>query len=200
MEFFFKTGVVEWEVAYNNGYKEGIYKQYYPDGKLKVEGYHKLNEKEGKEIHYDESGNQINEIKYKKGKLLKSKSDSSMLVDVPNAMIENVPVHPDCEKFRGNKAHSNCMYKAVSEFVNQKFNTSLIKKYGITSGKRIKINVFFKINKQGKVVDVNAKSPLPALTEEAIRVINLLPLMKPGQKRGKLVVFPYSLPIIVGVQ
>ncbi|HEY5688352.1 MAG TPA: hypothetical protein VIS27_08620, partial [Yeosuana sp.] len=185
---------------YYNGYKEGIYKQYYPDGKLKVEGNHKLNEKEGNEIHYDESGNQINEIKYKKGKLLKSKSDSSMLVDVPNGMIENVPVHPDCEKFLGNKARKKCMYKAVSEFVSQKFNTSLMKKYGITSGKKIKINVFFKINKQGKVVDVNAKSPLPALTEEAIRVINLLPLMKPGQQRGKFVVVPYSLPIVFVVQ
>jgi len=52
----------------------------------------------------------------------------------------------------------------------------------------------------GNVIGVRARAPHPRLEKEAVRVINLLPKMKPGRQRGKAVIVPYSLPIIFQVQ
>ena len=69
---------------------------------------------------------------------------------------------------------------------------------GLTGRQRIA--VIFKIDKRGNVTGVRSRGPHPSLEEEAIRVISLLPKMKPGLQNGKPVVVPYSLPIIFEVQ
>ena len=65
---------------------------------------------------------------------------------------------------------------------------------------RQRISVIFKIDRTGSVIGVRARAPHPRLEKEAVRVINLLPKMKPGRQRGKAVIVPYSLPIIFQVQ
>ena len=50
------------------------------------------------------------------------------------------------------------------------------------------------------VVGVRSRAPHPRLEQEAARVINMLPKMKPGRQRGKAVIVPYSLPITFQVQ
>ncbi|HEX9827501.1 MAG TPA: energy transducer TonB, partial [Flavobacteriaceae bacterium] len=62
-----------------------------------------------------------------------------------------------------------------------------------------RINVIFKINEEGHIVDVKARAPVPELENEAIRVINSLPKFEPGIHKGKKVTVPYSLPIIFKV-
>ena len=59
----------------------------------------------------------------------------------------------------------------------------------------MRINVIFKINAQGLVVDVKARAPHPALAAEAERVIKRLPKFEPGILNGEPVTVPYSLPI-----
>ncbi|MBJ6368014.1 energy transducer TonB [Snuella sedimenti] len=118
-------------------------------------------------------------------------------IEVPFAVIENVPVFPGCEK-GDNNAKKACMSKKIQDFVNKKFNTDLAGDLGLSGRQRI--NVIFKIDKTGKVVGVRARAPHPGLEKEAARVINLLPQMKPGKQRGKPVTVPYSLPIIFQVQ
>ncbi|GAA3556741.1 energy transducer TonB [Snuella lapsa] len=118
-------------------------------------------------------------------------------IEVPFAVIENVPVFPGCEK-GDNNAKKACMSKKIQDFVNKKFNTDLAGDLGLSGRQRI--NVIFKIDKSGKVVGVRARAPHPGLEKEAARVINLLPQMKPGKQRGKPVTVPYSLPIIFQVQ
>jgi antitoxin component YwqK of YwqJK toxin-antitoxin module len=196
---FSKSGNVEWEVAYTSGYKHGVYKQYYPNGKIKLEGNHKLSKKDGKEIHYDEAGNQMDELKYKKGKLIKSKNRISEEVKVPDGMIEHVPIYPECEKVFGNKARKKCMSIKITEFISKNYDTDIAKKYGIPSNQKIKIYVIFKIDKKGNVVGVKARSPHPKFTEEAVRVVKMLPKLKSGVQRGKPVVVPFSLPIVFNI-
>lgn len=118
-------------------------------------------------------------------------------IEVPFAVIENVPVFPGCEK-GNNAAKKACMSKKISQFVNKKFNTDLASDLGLSGRQRI--NVIFKIDKTGSIVGVRARAPHPGLEKEAARVINLLPKMKPGKQRGKAVTVPYSLPIIFQVQ
>ena len=119
-------------------------------------------------------------------------------IEVPFSVIENVPVFPGCEKKKGNAAKKQCMSDKISKFVNRKFNTDLASDLGLEGRQRI--NVIFKIDKNGNITNVRARAPHPGLEKEAKRVINLLPKMKPGKQRGKAVTVPYSLPILFQVQ
>lgn len=118
-------------------------------------------------------------------------------IEVPFAVIENVPVYPGCEK-GNNDAKKKCMSDKISAFVNKKFNTELASELGLTGRQRI--NVIFKIDRNGDITGIRARAPHPGLEKEAARVIGLLPKMKPGKQRGKPVTVPYSLPIIFQVQ
>jgi protein TonB len=118
-------------------------------------------------------------------------------VEVPISVIENVPEYPGCEK-GSNADKRKCMSDKIAKFVQRKFNTDLAGDLGL-SGKQ-RINVIFKIDKNGNVTGVRSRAPHPRLEKEAARVINLLPKMKPGRQRGKAVVVPYSLPITFKVQ
>ncbi|MGC6525197.1 MAG: energy transducer TonB [Flavobacteriaceae bacterium] len=118
-------------------------------------------------------------------------------VEVPFAVIENVPEYPGCE--RGTNAEKRkCMSDKIAKFVQRKFNTDLAGDLGLTGRQRI--NVIFKIDKNGNVTGVRSRAPHPRLEKEAARVINMLPKMKPGRQRGKPVIVPYSLPITFQVQ
>jgi protein TonB len=118
-------------------------------------------------------------------------------VEVPFAVIENVPEYPGCE--RGSNAEKRkCMSDKIAKFVQRKFNTDLAGDLGLSGRQRI--SVFFKIDKNGNVTGVRSRAPHPRLEKEAARVINMLPKMKPGKQRGKAVIVPYSLPIVFQVQ
>jgi periplasmic protein TonB len=118
-------------------------------------------------------------------------------IEVPFAVIENVPIFPGCES--GNNAQKrDCMSEKITAFVQKKFNTDLAGDLGLTGRQRI--SVIFKIDKNGNVTGVRSRAPHPSLEKEAARVINLLPKMKPGKQRGKAVIVPYSLPIVFQVQ
>lgn len=118
-------------------------------------------------------------------------------VEVPFAVIENVPEYPGCE--RGSNADKRkCMSDKIAKFVRRKFNTDLAGDLGLSGRQRI--SVIFKIDKNGNVTGVRSRAPHPRLEKEAARVINMLPKMKPGRQRGKPVIVPYSLPITFQVQ
>ena len=118
-------------------------------------------------------------------------------VEVPFSVIENVPEYPGCEK-GSNSEKRKCMSAKIAKFVQRKFNTDLAVDLGLSGRQRI--NVIFKIDKRGNVVGVGSRAPHPRLEQEAARVINMLPKMKPGRQRGKPVIVPYSLPITFQVQ
>ena len=113
--------------------------------------------------------------------------------------LDKVPVFPGCDKYNSkNSDLRGCMSSKIIKFVQTNFRTSLAEGLGLSGRQRI--SVIFKINKKGKVVDSKARAPHPRLVKEAIRVVNMLPKMKPGIYNGKAVVVPYSLPIIFQVQ
>lgn len=120
------------------------------------------------------------------------------IADVPFAVIENVPIYPGCENERSNDAKKKCMSSKISEFINKKFDTNLASDLGLEGRQRIAVQ--FKIDKNGKVVDVRARAPHPRLEKEALNVVSSLPNMTPGKQRGKPVGVLYSLPIIFDIQ
>ncbi|HBC03491.1 MAG TPA: hypothetical protein DC015_04680, partial [Aequorivita sp.] len=126
-------------------------------------------------------------------------SESEMTTaDVPYAVIENVPVYPGCEG-NGNQELKKCMSTKISEFVNQNFDMKKIEALDLPP-KVYRTSVQFKIDKEGKVVDVRARAPHPEIEKEAVRVVSNLPQMQPGKQRGIAVGVLYSLPIIFKVE
>ncbi|MFD1062974.1 energy transducer TonB [Winogradskyella litorisediminis] len=118
-------------------------------------------------------------------------------IEVPYAVIENVPTFPACKDLTSNEEKKHCTSKNVAMFVNKNFNTNLATQLGLEGRQRI--SVFFKIDKEGNVTSIGARAPHPQLEEEAKRVIGLLPQFIPGTQKGKPVVVPYALPIVFQV-
>ncbi|WP_405325233.1 M56 family metallopeptidase [Leeuwenhoekiella sp. LLG6367-2.1] len=122
--------------------------------------------------------------------------NQEVINDVPFAVIDQAPAFPGCEGST-NKEKKMCMSKSISQFVNKNFNTNLGKELGFTGINRIYVR--FKIDKNGRVIDVASRGPHPKLEEEAIRVVSQLPKMTPGKQRGEAVNVLYSLPIVFQV-
>jgi periplasmic protein TonB len=120
------------------------------------------------------------------------------IMDVPFAVIENVPVYPGCENRRNNDERRACMSEQIDTFVRRNFNTELANDLGLTGRQTIRLQ--FKIDTRGNVVEVVARAPHPRLEAEAKRVIERLPKMTPGKQRGKAVNVMYALPIIFQVE
>jgi len=117
--------------------------------------------------------------------------------DVPFLIIEDAPVFPGC---KGTKDQLKaCFTTKITKFINKKFNAELASELNLASGIQ-RISVIFKIDKQGNIVEIQARAPRKELKNEAIRVVNLLPQMEPGKQRGKPVNVKYALPIVFKVE
>jgi protein TonB len=109
--------------------------------------------------------------------------------------VEEVPIYPDCKTLNFSKDKMRkCSDEAIKIFVRSSFNTELSNDLGLTGYQRITTS--FVIDKKGKIINIRVRAPHPKLQDEAIRVINLLPKMKPGKVNGKAVAVSYLLPII----
>tara|TARA_R110002051_G_scaffold325820_1_gene431705 strand:- start:24978 stop:26441 length:1464 start_codon:yes stop_codon:yes gene_type:complete len=118
--------------------------------------------------------------------------------DIPFALIEKVPVYPGCESSGDNAVAKKCMSQSLTAFVIDNFNADIGSEVGLSGIN--KIFVQFKINKDGKVVDVKSRAPHPALEKEAERVIAMLPQMQPGMQQGEAKSVLYSLPIAFKIE
>ncbi|WP_308993086.1 energy transducer TonB [Mariniflexile litorale] len=112
--------------------------------------------------------------------------------------IENVPIYPGCENKKTNDEKRKCMSDKITQLIQKKFNTNLSSELGL-SGKQV-IRTQFKIDKTGRVNDIQVRGTHSQLEKEAERVINIIPEMTPGKQRDKNVGVIYTLPIIFQVQ
>ncbi|WP_299337834.1 energy transducer TonB [uncultured Psychroserpens sp.] len=113
-------------------------------------------------------------------------------IDVPFNVVEVVPTFPGCES-EDNDIRKQCTTAAISKFISRKFNTDVALGLGLSGRQRILS--MFKIDEDGNITFIQSRAAHPRLSEEADRVISLLPKMSPGLQRGKPVTVPYSLPI-----
>jgi protein TonB len=124
--------------------------------------------------------------------IIEVEEEEEVMEDVPFAIIEDVPVYPGC---KGTKEQLKaCLQEKIQKHVNRKFNADLASDLGLSPGVK-RINVMFKIDRNGNIADVMARAPHKRLQAEAIRVVKLLPKMTPGKQRGRPVGVKYALPI-----
>ena len=111
--------------------------------------------------------------------------------NIPFAVIEQIPLFPECEKTERSEQLS-CFNNKISEHIVKHFRYP---KYALNNNIQGRVLVQFIINKEGKVEKITTRGPHPLLEEEAFRIISRLPKMKPGMQKGKPVKVKYAIPI-----
>lgn len=118
-------------------------------------------------------------------------------IEVPFAVVEQVPIFPGCEGIKDNNELKKCFETKIINHVKEHF------KYPETAsdlGVSGKVYVFFQVDSKGKIAGVKSRGPDDSLINEAERIVKLLPKMTPAMQRGTPVKVPYSLPIMFKLQ
>jgi len=117
--------------------------------------------------------------------------------EVPFSVVEKTPSTIKCAALTDRTERKKCVSNEINQFVHKNFNIKIAEEIGLTGTNRIYVR--FKIDPSGKIVDVQSRGPAIELEEEAIRVIQSLPDMIPGETGGKKVSVLYSLPIAFNI-
>ena len=112
---------------------------------------------------------------------------------IPFIILDKAPTFPGCSE-----NDKSCFNKKIQQHFQKEFNVNLTDSLKLSPGKK-RIIMLFKINKEGAIIGIKAKAPHPVLQEESIRIIKLLPIMKPGELDGEKVTVKYTLPIRIEV-
>ncbi|WP_276168036.1 energy transducer TonB [Zobellia alginiliquefaciens] len=115
-------------------------------------------------------------------------------VDVPFAVIEDVPIFPGCESESDKRA---CFQKMMQKHIGKNFRyPEIAQEMGVQG----RVSVMFTIQKDGSIGNVRMRGPDKNLEKEAARIISKLPKMTPGKQRGRAVRVPFSIPITFKLQ
>ena len=117
-------------------------------------------------------------------------------LDVPFAIIEDVPLYPGCERVPKSERR-NCFQKEIQKHINKNFRyPEIAQEMGIQG----RVFVQFTIQKDGSISGIRTRGPDKNLEKEANRIISKLPRMTPGKQRGRPVRVPFSIAITFKLQ
>ena len=117
-------------------------------------------------------------------------------VDVPFAIIEDVPIYPGCENVPKSKRR-DCFQEQINKHIRKNFRyPEIAQEMGIQG----RVFVSFIISKDGTISNIRKRGPDKNLEREAERIISKLPKMPPGKQRGRAVRVPFSIPITFRLQ
>jgi len=117
-------------------------------------------------------------------------------IDVPFAVIEDVPVFPGCESVAKSQRRA-CFQEQMNKHIRKNFRyPDIAQEMGIQG--RVYVN--FIIAKDGSITNIRMRGPDKNLENEAARIIGRLPQMTPGKQRGRAVRVPFSIPITFRLQ
>ena len=112
-------------------------------------------------------------------------------LDIPFAIIEDVPLFPGCERVAKSERRT-CFQDKMNKHIRKNFRyPEIAQEMGIQG--RVYVN--FIISKDGNITNVRMRGPDKNLEKEAARIISKLPKMTPGKQRGRPVRVPFSIPI-----
>lgn len=112
-------------------------------------------------------------------------------LDVPFAVIEDVPIYPGCERVKKSERRA-CFQDKINKHIRKNFRyPEIAQEMGIQG----RVYVSFIIDKDGSITGVRMRGPDKNLEKEAARIIGKLPKMTPGKQRGRPVRVPFSIPI-----
>ena len=109
-------------------------------------------------------------------------------------IVDKVPTFPGCE-IGGKK----CFSQMIKKHFDEKFNFKIVNNLGLKAGRK-RVFVGLRIDKEGNIVDVQARAPHPDIKAEVIKVMNTLPKMIPGEHNGEAIQVKYSIPFTLMVE
>ena len=113
------------------------------------------------------------------------------VLDVPFAIIEDVPLFPGCERVKKSQRRK-CFQEKMARHISKNFRyPEFAQRIGIEG----RVYVQFIIDKDGSATGIRSRGPHKTLEREANRIIQKLPKMTPGKHRGKPVRVPFFIPI-----
>lgn len=107
---------------------------------------------------------------------------------------ESIASFPNCEGINDLTKKKKCFSKEFADIFIEKFNTKLVKNLKLKG--TLRIYVGFEIDTHGNFTEIKVRAPRSDLEKETLRVMKLLPKIKPAMEGGKPINFTYSLPII----
>lgn len=117
-------------------------------------------------------------------------------VDVPFAVLEDIPLFPGCEKVARTQ-QKECFMEQMNKHIKKYFEYPSRAKDNNVQGR---VTVMFVIDKSGNVSNLRikgtGKKDSELLEAEAERIIKKLPKFTPGKQRGKPVGVNYAQPIM----
>ena len=114
-----------------------------------------------------------------------------MDMDIPFAIIEDVPLFPGCERVAKSKRR-DCFQEKMNIHIRKNFRyPEIAQEMGIQG----RVFVMFTIGSDGSIINIRTRGPDKNLEKEAKRIITKLPQMTPGRQRGRAVRVPFSIPI-----
>ena len=116
---------------------------------------------------------------------------------MPFKFADVPPLAPDCKAKWKVEKQQKCTQIFISSHVNRKFNTELVSELGLTG--RIKIDVTFTIDKEGKPKNISATGGPEIMNQHAVEVIKLLPQFQPALQEGKPIEVSYHLPVMFDI-
>ncbi|MDO4781684.1 MAG: energy transducer TonB [Capnocytophaga felis] len=112
-------------------------------------------------------------------------------VDVPFTIIEDKPMFESCKDVPKDKQF-DCFKQNLDKHVQKNFSYP---QAAAEMGIQGRVNVHFRINKDGSITIIGVRGPDKMLEAEARRIIEKLPKLIPGKQRGKPTSVTFSYPI-----
>ena len=108
--------------------------------------------------------------------------------------LDVLPTYPKCDK-----NDKDCFLNGVEKHFFKHFNKKITKELDLPKGD-FNVTLGFTVNNNGYVVYASAAASERPLVLELVRVINLLPKMKPAELNGKKVAVKYTIPFTILVE
>lgn len=120
-------------------------------------------------------------------------------IDIPFAVVDQIPLFKGCEDV-SEAGQKNCTVQKISDFVDDEINKNLSEELKNKELQRIVVQ--FKISVSGNVEAararaINAGNDREAIETAAVKAVEALPQLIPGEHNSEKVNVIYSLPIIL---
>jgi len=187
-DVIYNSGVVT-ETNYQKRQKEGVFLIRNKAGLVLERGSYTNNLKLGEWLCFDEKGEVTASYIYTEKDTAKELQLKSICNATPNE-VDSGKVFVIVEKSPEFEGGENAMLSFLSRNINYP-------NYSRDNDYQGKVLLFFEVSDKGKVeyIEPRGNMPYSELTDEAIRVLELMPDFKPGYQQGKAVRVQYVIPV-----
>lgn len=128
-----------------------------------------------------------------------AENNENQPIDIPFAVVDQIPLFKGCEDV-SEAGQKNCTVQKISDFVDDEINKNLSEELKNKELQRIVVQ--FKISVSGNVEAararaINAGNDREAIETAAVKAVEALPQLIPGEHNSEKVNVIYSLPIIL---